>query len=349
MRRLPIYFLIDISESMVGEPILEVEKGIATIIQSLKADPTAIETVWTSIIVFAGKAKTLVPLHEIVDFYPPRFPVGSGTSLGQGLKHLMSELDNNIVATSAEQKGDWKPIVFLFTDGVPTDDPQEAIREWEKRWKNRLNLVAVGFGDNADMAVLHNLTSNVLHFSNTDATAYKEFFKWVTDSIQTSSTRIEESATGMELAETASGAISKIDLSKVKEPLGGVDSNFVVFTAMCQNTHSPYLMKYRKETKEFSGIGLDVGSFRLVGAFPLDKSYFELSSDVVTNSRINTNSLSGIPACPCCGNQHAFAMCECGKLLCVGNEKTSVCPWCKQEGQYGASDESGMSVTRAQG
>jgi uncharacterized protein YegL len=59
MRRLPIYFLIDISESMVGEPIQQVEEGLATIIQALKTDPNAIETVWVSIIVFAGQAKNI--------------------------------------------------------------------------------------------------------------------------------------------------------------------------------------------------------------------------------------------------------------------------------------------------
>ena len=81
MRRLPIYFLIDISESMVGEQIQHVEDGMATIIKAIKQDPHAIETVWISIIAFAGQAKTLVPLQEVVSFYPPKFPVGGGTSL----------------------------------------------------------------------------------------------------------------------------------------------------------------------------------------------------------------------------------------------------------------------------
>ena len=55
MRRLPIYFLIDISESMIGDPIEQVQEGIATIIKELKTDPFALETVWVSIIGFAGK------------------------------------------------------------------------------------------------------------------------------------------------------------------------------------------------------------------------------------------------------------------------------------------------------
>jgi len=65
MRRLPIYFLIDVSESMVGEQIQRVEEGLATIIQTLKTNPHVMETVWVSIIVFAGQAKTIVPLHQL--------------------------------------------------------------------------------------------------------------------------------------------------------------------------------------------------------------------------------------------------------------------------------------------
>ena len=118
MRRLPIYFLIDVSESMVGEPILEVEEGLSTIIQTLKKDAHAMETVWVSIIIFAGQAKTLVPLNDIVSFYPPKFPIGSGTSLSKGLGHLMFELRKNIIKTTIENKGDWKPIIFLLTDVI---------------------------------------------------------------------------------------------------------------------------------------------------------------------------------------------------------------------------------------
>jgi uncharacterized protein YegL len=75
MRRLPIYFLIDISESMIGEPIQHVEEGMANIIKALKSDPYAIETVWISVLVFAGQAKTIVPLQEIANFYRRSFPL----------------------------------------------------------------------------------------------------------------------------------------------------------------------------------------------------------------------------------------------------------------------------------
>ena len=104
MRRLPIYFLIDVSESMVGEPITQVEKGMRNIIQELRTDPYALETVFVSVIVFAGKAKVLSPLTELYKFYPPQFPIGGGTSLGTALDCLMNDIDKSVKKTTVEMK-----------------------------------------------------------------------------------------------------------------------------------------------------------------------------------------------------------------------------------------------------
>ena len=46
MRRLPIFFLVDVSESMVGTPIEQVQDGMATIINELRMDPYALETAY---------------------------------------------------------------------------------------------------------------------------------------------------------------------------------------------------------------------------------------------------------------------------------------------------------------
>lgn len=121
MRRLPVYFLVDVSESMVGEPIQQVENGMRQIVQELRTDPYALETAFISVIAFAGKAKSLSPLTELYKFYPPTFPIGGGTSLGAALDFLMDDIDRNVVKTTEERKGDWKPIYsFLLTEHRPT-------------------------------------------------------------------------------------------------------------------------------------------------------------------------------------------------------------------------------------
>jgi len=350
MRRLPIYFLIDISESMVGEPIQQVEEGLATIIQALKTDPHALETVYVSIIVFAGQPKTLVPLQEIVSFYPPKFPIGSGTSLSKGLGHLMYELRSNIVKTTYEVKGDWKPIVFLFTDGVPTDNTRAAINEWKNNWQRTANLIAVSFGNETDTKLLGELTENVLHFKNTNVQSYKEFFKWVTDSIKTSSISVENNSSGFELAKLDGETLSKIDLTKEVLNKQFVDDNYVVLSGKCQNTKRPYLMKYRKNITPsiYAGIELASKNYKLVGAYQVDNNYFELADNSNFNTKVNTEELFGAPTCPCCGNQIAFAVCVCEKIHCIGDEQVSTCPWCNNQGSYGYG-EGGFDVNRTQG
>jgi uncharacterized protein YegL len=343
-----VYFLIDVSESMVGDPIEQVQDGMATIIKELRTDPYALETVWLSVISFAGKAKTIAPLQEIISFYPPKFSVGSGTSLSVGLGHLMYELRKNFVQTTQEQKGDWKPIVFLFTDGAPTDKPQDVqgvIAEWKRSWMRTANLVAIAFGEHTDNKILSELTDNVLYFDNTDAQSYKTFFKWVTNSIKTSSLSVENNSTGFELAKLDDETISKVDLTE-KDAQIVVDDNFVVLADKCQNTKKPYLIKYKKNVLEGSGVIID---YQLVGAFKVDDSYFELSDENAGNLKISTELLKGAPTCPCCGNQYGFAYDDsCGKIHCIGKEKISTCPWCGQKAQYGFG-EGGFDVNRTRG
>ena len=348
MRRLPIYFLIDISESMVGEPIQQVEEGLSMIIKELKTDPHALETVWVSIVVFAGQAKTLVPLQEIVSFYPPKFPIGSGTSLSKGLGHLMYELRSNIVKTTMERKGDWKPIVFFFTDGVPTDDSKAVIAEWKQNWQRSANMVAICFGEETDLNTLKELTENVLLFKNTSQASYKEFFKWVTASIRTSSISVENNSSGFELAKLDGETISKVDLSKVQPAAQFVDTNYVVLAAKCQNTKRPYLIKYKKSIGPSAFSGLQTMSYRLQGAFQADQTYYELSDEGALKQKISTEELVGAPHCPCCGNQFGLALCSCGGMHCIGDEPQSTCPWCGNTGKYGIG-EGGFDVNRTQG
>ena len=54
MRRLPIFLVIDVSESMVGQPLRQMQEGISRLIETLRRDPYALETVYLSVIAFAG-------------------------------------------------------------------------------------------------------------------------------------------------------------------------------------------------------------------------------------------------------------------------------------------------------
>ena len=89
-------------------------------------------------------------------------------------------------------------------------------------------------------------------------------------------------------------------------------------------------------------------SFRLTGAYPIDKERYERLSDGI-GSKINTLELFGVPTCPCCGNQTGAVICDCGGMFCVGDETTNICPWCNVPGTLVQGDGRGMDVRRTVG
>jgi uncharacterized protein YegL len=349
MRRLPIYFLIDISESMVGEPIEQVQDGMAAIVKELRTDPYALETVYISIIAFAGKARKLTPLVELYNFYPPKLPIGSGTSLGKALNFLMDDMSASIKKTTLEEKGDWKPIIFLFTDGNPTDDYEKAFERWNQKYRRSANLVVISLGNNASLDIFGKITEQVLMLNHTDPESFGKFFKWVTASIKTSSISVSESNDDeLHLAPVTNGYLSKIDLEKHIQP--HIDENFAVIPAKCQTTRRPYLIKYQKRLSpsQYTGLSMNVLDYKLVGAYPVDNIYFELTDGIPVNSTINTSQLTGFPTCPCCGNQYGFSYCACGKVLCTGEEEITKCPWCETEARFEFSN-SNANIARSRG
>lgn len=348
MRRLPIYFLVDVSESMVGDPIQQVQDGMRMIVQELRTDPYALETAFVSVIAFAGKSQTISPLTELYKFYPPIFPIGGGTSLGTAMNYLMDCMDKELVKTTLEQKGDWKPIVFLFTDGTPTDDTKASFARWNQKYRRNANLVAISIGDNVDTHVLGQISENVLRLTNTDELSFKAFFKWVTASIKATSVSVTDMGEDkVQLAPTNGINLEKVDTSSPCV----VDENFVVLLGKCSNTKKNYLVKYAKRFVDIEGLeslNIKATDYKLVGAYAIDGEQYEALSDGKSNKNINTMSLRGVPTCPCCGNQLGVVVCECGNIMCSDGHTTS-CPWCGMEGSLGEIAEGGMDITRGRG
>ena len=191
MRRLPVYLLLDTSGSMSGEPIEAVKNGVQVMIASLRTNPQAIETAYISVITFDTTAKQVIPLTDLASFQMTELKATGTTAFGEALRTLSHCMDNEVTKTTAEQKGDWKPLVFIMTDGIPTDDWQQGLDEFKKR-KTAL-IVACAAGPKADSGILKQLTDNVVRLDQADAQSIAKFFTWVSASIGVSSTKIEDS------------------------------------------------------------------------------------------------------------------------------------------------------------
>lgn len=191
MRRLPVYLLLDTSGSMNGEPIEAVKNGVQIMISSLRQNPQAIETAFISVITFDSVAQQIIPLTDLASFQMVDIRATGTTALGEALKLVANKMDTEVAKTTSEQKGDWKPLVFIMTDGIPTDDWQSGLTEFKKR--KTAFTVACAAGSGADTNILKQITENVVSLDTADSSSIGKFFLWVTASIGVSSTRVEDS------------------------------------------------------------------------------------------------------------------------------------------------------------
>jgi len=188
-RKLPVYLLLDTSGSMSGEPIEAVKNGLQLLVSTLRQDPHALETAYLSVIGFGTDATVLVPLTELVSFQSPTISAGGTTAMGAALSLLARQIDAEVTRTTADVKGDWKPIVFLMTDGHPTDDWSAGLRELKQRKLG--TVVACAAGLQGDQSILKEITDAVVRLDSADSATISAFFKWVSASISVGSQKVE--------------------------------------------------------------------------------------------------------------------------------------------------------------
>lgn len=191
MRRLPVYLVVDVSGSMSGEPIESVKNGLQMLVSALRKDPQALETAYLSVITFGSDAQQVVPLTELAAFQVPEISASGCTALGEALDLVCECAKREVAKSTPEVKGDWRPMMFLMTDGVPTDDPKPAIAKFKSmKWGASVSCAA---GPGADSKLLDQITPEcVVALDTADSASIAAFFKWVSSSVSTSSKSVNE-------------------------------------------------------------------------------------------------------------------------------------------------------------
>lgn len=341
-RRLPVYLLIDCSESMAGPAIESVSKGVDSLVSELRGNPLALETAYLSVITFSRYAKQDVPLTEVMAFQPPKFSVRPGTAFGAALQLLVQCVNREVVKTTPTTKGDYRPLVFLLTDGQPTDDWQAAADMIKNaRAPSIANIYAIGCGPDVDAAVLRRVTDIVLLMPELTPEKFKKFFVWLSASVQTASQRVESGGMGKD------GTPDMLGLSSlpegVLEPASTYPQPFdptprqVFLHARCTRTRRPYLMRYAR--RPYDKI------YEPIASHPLEEFG---AGDADMMPPINSSLLDGAPPCPYCQSA-GCGMCDCGTLFCIqpGSREPVTCPGCSSRLTMG--DSSDFDIRRAEG
>ena len=170
---------------MRGEPIHSVNVGLQSMLSALRQDPYALESVYLSVITFDMQAKIYLPLTPLDQVQLPDIEVPSvgATFMGAALELLAEDVQKNIKKSTEDQKGDWRPLLFLMTDGSPSDvyAYQQIIPTIQQL--NFATIVACAAGPKAKTEALQQLTSQVVVLDSMDSSSFASFFKWVSASV----------------------------------------------------------------------------------------------------------------------------------------------------------------------
>lgn len=196
-RRLPVYFLIDASYSMAGVKMAAVNEGLQSIVNKLRKDALALEVCYISIITFGSEAQqvmelTSVPQVHIPTIKVPRIKDANWTNLEAGLSKLLECMDKEVVPNDIEleRKGDYKPIVILFSDGGQTrGEWHNVIEKAHARFAKCQNVTAFVATGGQFRSYFNELkeivgpTGEAIALDDFDAEAFAKVFNIVSQSV----------------------------------------------------------------------------------------------------------------------------------------------------------------------
>ena len=195
-RQLPVYLLLDTSSSMEGAPIESLRNGLELFQQEVSSDPFARDIVKVGIITFSSEAQLVTEgLIPISNFQPPNLTASGVTRLDLAFQVLLESMEKDVAkAIKGGQKGDWKPAIFILTDGYPTDEsgnatdrlwrhPRDLVENNPKGQIKPSTIVTVGCGPNVDDDKLKKISTGTAFKMGTSEAAFVALFQYLSQSI----------------------------------------------------------------------------------------------------------------------------------------------------------------------
>ena len=158
-KRLPIYLVLETSGAE-GVFIESLRQGIKYLVSELRKDPCVLRTTYLSVITYSSTAQQVCPLTDLPSFKEPHTEAEGTSAMSAALTLLDTCLKSEIRKTTPQQEGDYKPMVFLLTDGEPTDSweaPADQIKN-----STRANVIAVGCEPDINTDTLKKISDTVL-------------------------------------------------------------------------------------------------------------------------------------------------------------------------------------------
>lgn len=180
--RVPCILLLDVSQSMTGTPIAELNKGLVAYKDELAADPITSKRVEVAVVTFGGTVKTACEWTTADNFCPPQLAAEGNTPMGAAIVTAINLLKDRKATYRENGIMHYRPWIFLITDGGPTDQWQH-VAEQIKTGENakEFSFFPVGV-QGANMDVLKQMS--VREPLKLDGLRFRDLFLWLSNSQQ---------------------------------------------------------------------------------------------------------------------------------------------------------------------
>lgn len=156
-----IFFMVDTSESMQGSKLDSLNKVMNEILPELIGVGEAGTDVKVAVLSFSSGCEWITPEPVLVEEYQhwENLQAEGVTDLGDACTELCSKLSRKSFLHSPSLS--YAPVIFLITDGYPTDNYKKGFDLLKKnRWFQYGLKVALAIGSNVDMDVLYDFTDD---------------------------------------------------------------------------------------------------------------------------------------------------------------------------------------------
>lgn len=177
---------LDVSGSMEGTPIEELNKGLQLFASEVLQDDVAKKRLEVAIVTFSDEITITQEAALVEDFNMPTLEATYTTKLVDGVIEAIHLV---------EKRKDWyrdngipyyRPFIFLMTDGMPDDD--QDVDSLSKRIHNdtqskKYTFFSIGTGDDFDKQMLKKIAQPNIPPKALKGVKFINFFKWLSNSM----------------------------------------------------------------------------------------------------------------------------------------------------------------------
>ncbi|MBE0496950.1 MAG: VWA domain-containing protein [Campylobacterales bacterium] len=202
--RVPICLVLDISASMSGASLDELQEGVSMFFNAIRSDEIARYAAEIAIVTFGGTVKKALEFYSIERQEIPIFEANGATPMGEAVELGLSMLEHRKLEYKNAGVDYYQPWMVIMTDGAPTDNISNAVSQITEMLKlKKLTIFPIGIGQYANLDVLAQLSPgrSPLKLKGLN---FKEFFLWLSRSVS----KVSQSMPGEEI---------KLDIEGLKD------------------------------------------------------------------------------------------------------------------------------------